>query len=113
MDNCIFCKIAAGQIASKTVYQDDQVVAFRDVNPQAPVHVLVIPKKHIESLNTISANDSALVSHIHQVIQKVAAAEKLEEGFRVITNIGKNGGQSVPHLHYHVMGGRPMTWPPG
>lgn len=89
-------------------------MAFRDVNPQAPVHVLVIPKKHIESVSSLSEDDNSLIAHIHQVIKKVAADEKItDSGYRVVTNIGKNGGQSVPHLHYHVMGGRPMTWPPG
>jgi histidine triad (HIT) family protein len=113
-NSCIFCKIAAGQVASKTVYQDDHVMAFRDVNPQAPVHILVIPKKHIESLHTLRDDDGALVSLIHGAIRKVAAAEKLgENGYRVVTNIGQDGGQSVAHLHYHVLGGRAMKWPPG
>jgi histidine triad (HIT) family protein len=101
-------------VASKTVFQDEQVMAFRDVNPQAPVHVLVIPKKHIESVSSLSEEDNSLIGHIHQVIKKVAQAEKItDSGYRVVTNIGKNGGQSVAHLHYHMMGGRPMTWPPG
>ena len=88
-------------------------MAFRDVNPQAPVHVLVIPKKHIENIAAIEESDGEILAQIHRCIRKVAQMEELAEGFRVVVNTGQNGGQTVPHLHYHVVGGRPMKWPPG
>lgn len=114
MSDCIFCKIAAGQIATKAVYEDRDVVAFRDVNPQAPVHVLVIPKKHIERLSTLQEDDWPLLVALGRAAVEVARQENLaKDGFRVVTNDGKNGGQTVSHLHLHVLGGRPMTWPPG
>lgn len=114
MIDCIFCKIAAGQIKAAIVYQDDNVVAFRDNNPQAPVHILVVPKKHIQSVAALSEADMPLVQEMHRAIQVVAKAEKIiETGFRVTTNSGKDAGQTVPHLHYHVMAGRRLTWPPG
>jgi len=111
--DCIFCKIAAGEIPSTIVYEDDQCVAFRDANPQAPTHVLVIPKEHIQSVAEITPENSAVVAHIFEVIAKVAKQEGLDEGYRVVSNIGERGQQSVPHLHFHILGGRDMTWPPG
>jgi histidine triad (HIT) family protein len=114
MNSCIFCKIVAGQIGANIVLQDESVMAFRDVNPQAPVHILIIPKKHIEHVAALSADDASLLAALQRAIQQVAKSEKiLESGFRVVTNTGKDGGQSVSHLHYHVMGGRSMSWPPG
>ena len=115
MEDCLFCKIAAGQIPSAKVYEDDLVYAFRDISPQAPTHVLVIPKKHIKSVTEISpSEDKELLSRIFEVIGIVAKQEGIDkDGFRVVSNIGENGQQSVPHLHFHVIGGRSMQWPPG
>lgn len=114
MEDCLFCKIAAGEIPSTKVYEDELVYAFRDINPQAPTHVLVIPKKHIKSVLEIAPEDKELLSRIFEVIGIVARQEGIaEDGFRVVSNIGENGQQSVPHLHFHVIGGRSMQWPPG
>lgn len=110
---CIFCKIAAGEIPSNKVYEDDKVLAFYDLEPQAPVHFLVIPKVHIPSAAAITEENSAIVAHIYTVIAKLAAELKLKQGFRVVTNAGEQGGQTVQHLHFHVLAGRDMTWPPG
>lgn len=110
---CIFCKIASGEIPSNKVYEDEQVLAFYDLEPQAPIHFLVIPKEHIPSAAAITAENSAIVAHIYEVIAKLAAEFKLENGFRVVTNCGEQGGQTVQHLHFHVLAGRDMTWPPG
>ena len=111
--DCLFCKIAAGQIPSNKVYEDDQVLAFYDIDPQAPVHFLVIPKEHISGADAITAENSAVVAHIYEVIAKVAKELKLENGFRVVSNVGADGGQTVPHLHFHVLAGRSLAWPPG
>ena len=113
MSDCIFCKIAAGEIPSKKAYEDETVMAFYDLEPQAPVHVLVIPKAHIQSAAAITPENSAVVAHIFEVIAKVADELGLKEGFRVVTNSGVSAGQSVPHLHFHLLGGRDFTWPPG
>jgi histidine triad (HIT) family protein len=115
MSDCIFCKVAAKEIPSTVVYEDEQVVAFKDLEPQAPVHVLVIPKKHVESVAAFSAGDKELAAHIlveviPQLARELGVAEK---GFRVVTNTGDEGGQSVKHLHFHLLGGRSMQWPPG
>lgn len=110
---CIFCKIASGEIPSNKLYEDEQVLAFYDLEPQAPIHFLVIPKEHIPSAAAITAENSAIVAHIYEVIAKLAAELKLENGFRVVTNCGEQGGQTVQHLHFHVLAGRDMTWPPG
>ena len=115
MADCIFCKIAQKEIPSTLVYEDDMVVAFRDLEPQAPQHVLVIPKKHVESLLALKEEDKALVSHIlvdviPELAQKLGIAEK---GFRVVANTGEEGGQTVKHLHFHLLGGRSMQWPTG
>lgn len=110
---CIFCKIASGEIPSNKLYEDEQVLAFYDLEPQAPIHFLVIPKEHIPSAAAITAENSAIVAHIYEVIAKLAAELKLEGGFRVVTNCGEQGGQTVQHLHFHVLAGRDMTWPPG
>ena len=113
MADCIFCKIAAGEIPSTKVYEDDLCLAFRDLNPQAPTHILVIPKDHIQSVDEIDASNEAVVGHIFSVIAKVAKDEDLDKGYRVVSNIGEQGQQTVPHLHFHIIGGRDMTWPPG
>ena len=110
--DCVFCKIVDKDIPSDTIYEDDQIIAFNDLDPQAPIHFLVIPKKHITSLATLDESDSDLVAKIMLVIQKLAKENNLE-GYRVVTNIGEDGGQSVPHLHFHVLGGRAFHWPPG
>ena len=113
MENCLFCKIVNGNIPSTKVYEDELVLAFRDIAPQAPTHILVIPKQHIGSVAEVTGENSAVVAHIFEIIAKVAAAEGLEKGYRVVSNCGPQAGQSVPHLHFHVLSGRDMTWPPG
>lgn len=110
---CVFCEIAAGNIPSKKLYEDDRVLAFYDLDPKAPVHFLVIPKEHIESVAKITPENSAIVAHIYEVIAQLAAEQKLEGGFRVVTNCGEDGGQTVGHLHFHVLAGRSLAWPPG
>lgn len=109
MENCLFCKIVAGQIPSTKVYEDDAVLAFRDINPLAPVHVLVIPKAHIADTNGITAENSALIAHIFEVIPRIAAAEGLVNGYRVVSNCGPDSGQMVPHLHFHILGGKSLA----
>ena len=109
MSDCLFCKIISGQIPSNKVYEDDLVFAFRDINPQAKTHVLIVPKAHIASAADINAENSAVVAHIFEVIPKIAAAEGLTNGFRVITNSGPDACQSVHHLHFHVLGGEQMS----
>lgn len=107
--DCIFCKIAAGEIPSTKVYEDDTVLAFKDINPLAPVHILVIPKTHIESVAEITAENSAVVAHIFEVIAKVAKEQGIDkDGFRVVSNCGENGCQSVKHLHFHILGGKKL-----
>ena len=107
--DCIFCKILAGDIPSAKVYENEWVYAFRDINPQAPVHVLVIPKTHIPSADAISAENSAIVARIFEAIPAIAAAEGLTNGYRVLTNCGEDGCQSVKHLHFHVLGGKKLS----
>ena len=109
MENCLFCKIVKGDIPSTTVYEDELVLAFRDIAPQAPTHILVIPKAHIGSVAEITAENSAVVAHIFETIAKVAAAEGLEKGYRVVSNCGEHGCQSVKHLHFHILGGAQLT----
>lgn len=114
MDDCIFCKIVSGAIPSQRVFEDDQVLALRDINPQAPVHILLMPKKHIASLVDMSDSEAPLLGRIIVVATRLARKEGLgERGFRLLTNAGPEGGQAVPHLHFHLLGGRQMTWPPG
>lgn len=105
MSDCLFCKIIAGEIPSTKVYEDETVYAFRDINPQTPVHILVIPKTHIESAAAITDENKALVADCFAAIAKIARAEGLDSGFRVVTNIGDDGGQTVHHLHFHILGG--------
>lgn len=112
MTACLFCKIAAGIIKSDIVFEDDKVLAFKDINPQAPVHVLVIPKQHIATLNDLE--NSELAAHLMQSVVYIAKQQGLaDDGYRVNINCNKNGGQDVYHLHLHLLGGRQMTWPPG
>lgn len=112
--DCVFCKIASGEIKSDIIYEDDDVIAFNDQNPQAPIHFLVIPKKHIESADALSKEDSDLLGKIFAVIQKITKDLGVnEKGYRIVSNVGSDGGQSVPHLHFHVMAGRVMEWPAG
>lgn len=111
MDDCIFCKIVNGDLPSNKVYEDDLVVSFHDISPLAPVHVLTIPKKHIASVLEIGEEDKELIGHIHLVLQKVAKQMGVDEsGFRVVTNVGVHGQQTVKHLHYHLLGGRQLQW---
>ncbi len=111
--DCVFCKIVSGEFSSNTLYEDDDVLAFKDLDPQAPVHFLVIPKRHIESCDKLSEDNAKLLSKIFSVIRKLGEEQGLENGYRVITNVGEDGGQSVKHLHFHVLGKRKLLWPPG
>ena len=111
--DCLFCKIAAGEIPAKKVYEDEQVYAFYDIEPQAPVHVLLIPKTHIASAAEITAENSAVVAHIFEVAAQIAKELGLDDGFRIVSNCGDSAGQTVKHLHFHLMGGRTFTWPAG
>ncbi|MFO0757977.1 MAG: histidine triad nucleotide-binding protein [Byssovorax sp.] len=111
---CLFCKIAAKQIPSKVVFEDDEVLAFHDINPGAPTHVLVIPKRHVASIDEATAEDAALLGKLLLACQRAAREAGItQSGFRVVSNTGPNAGQSVFHLHFHVLGGRAMAWPPG
>ncbi len=112
MSDCLFCKISAGEIPSAKVYEDELCYAFSDIAHQAPTHFLVIPREHIASVSGVNAGNSAVVAHIFEVIAKVTAELGIES-YRVVSNIGEQAGQSVPHLHFHVLAGRDMTWPPG
>ncbi len=109
MSNCLFCRIIAGEIPSAKVYEDDTVLAFRDIAPQAPTHILVIPKAHISGVSAITPENSAVVAHIFEVIPQIAAAEGLTEGFRVVSNCGDHAGQTVHHLHFHILGGQQLS----
>ena len=113
MEDCIFCKIANHVIESKYAYEDELISAFYDTDPQAPVHVLIVPKKHIGSLDEATDEDAEVLSHIMLKIKEIAAKEGLENGYRVVINTGEDGGQSVHHLHFHLLGKRSMNWPPG
>lgn len=113
MSDCIFCKIASGQIPAKLVYEDDQIAAFHDLEPQAPVHVLIIPKKHIDSLDHMTAEDAGLIGHLMNQIKDIAKELGVENGYRVVSNCGPDALQSVQHLHFHLLGKRRMAWPPG
>lgn len=112
--DCLFCKIIAGEIPSSKVYEDDLVYAFNDISPAAPTHVLIIPKKHISSANELNEENAAIVSHIFLVAAKIAKRLGIaENGYRIVNNCGKDGGQTVGHLHFHLLGGRNLGWPPG
>lgn len=111
--DCLFCKIINGEIPSNKVYEDDQVFAFRDIEPQAPTHILIIPKQHIKSAAEIDESNSSVVAHIFEVAAKIAKQEGLDDGFRIVNNCGDLAGQTVKHLHFHLMGGREFGWPAG
>jgi len=114
MSECLFCKIARNEIESSKVLETDTVLAFNDINPQAPVHVLVIPKKHINSITKVEVEHASLISDIIEAIKKIAKEKGVDEsGFRIVVNHGADSGQAVPHLHFHVLGGRHLNWPPG
>ena len=114
MDNCLFCKIAEGKIPSKIVYQDEDVVAFEDTNPQAPYHILLIPRRHIASMADLTEEDGTLLARLFMVAAKLAHKLGFDEsGYRFVTNVGPDAGQSVFHLHFHLLGGRKFAWPPG
>lgn len=113
MADCLFCKIASGELDSDRVAETDRVLAFKDINPGAPTHVLVIPKEHIGSVDEISDSHGDLLAEMFTTMSEVAASAGLSGGYRVVTNIGPEAGQSVPHLHFHVLGGRTLSWPPG
>ena len=111
--NCLFCKIIAGSIPSTAVYEDEQCYAFADLHPQAPVHVLVVPREHISSLDETDPGDSALLGHLLWAAEEIAHARNLANGYRLVINTGEEAGQTVQHLHVHLLGGRPFAWPPG
>ncbi len=113
MPDCIFCKIASRELPSDIIYEDDEIVVFRDNAPQAPEHVLIIPKRHIASLDEVSGEDAALLSHIMLKVKDIAADLGLKDGYRLVNNCGEDGQQTVKHLHFHLLGKRKMTWPPG
>lgn len=109
MNDCLFCKIIAGEIPSNKVYEDDRVLAFRDIAPQTPTHILVIPKVHISGVSGVTAENSDVVAHIFEVIAQIAAAEGLTGGYRVVSNCGEDAGQTVHHLHFHILGGKKLA----
>ena len=113
MSDCIFCKIAAGEIPSKKAYEDDKVLAFYDLDPQAPTHILVIPKEHIKWAYDVTEENCGVIAHIFSKIPEIAKSQGLENGFRVVNNCGEDGMQTVKHLHFHLLGKRKMQWPPG
>lgn len=113
MEDCIFCKLANGEIPTDMVYEDDRIACFRDADPQAPVHVLMVPKRHITSLDDLTEEDSDLLGYMMIKIKDIAAGEGLENGYRAVINCGEDGQQTVKHLHIHILGKRKMTWPPG
>lgn len=113
MADCLFCKIAAGEIPSDNVYKSENVVAFRDINPAAPTHVLVIPVRHVASAADLGESDGDLLAELFRTMASLAESEGLSNGWRVVTNVGADAGQSVHHLHFHLIGGRTMSWPPG
>ncbi|MGH2756132.1 MAG: histidine triad nucleotide-binding protein [Actinomycetota bacterium] len=113
MADCLFCKIAARELGSEIVTETDNVLAFKDINPGAPTHVLVIPKEHITSAQELDSAHAALLAEMFGVMADIAAGAGLDRGHRLVTNVGPDAGQSVHHLHFHVLGGRPMSWPPG
>ena len=109
MSNCLFCKIVAGEIPSNKVYEDDKILAFRDIAPQAPTHILVVPKAHIADCNGITAENSDVIAHIFSTIPQIAKAEGLDSGYRVVSNCGEDAGQTVQHLHFHILGGKKLA----
>ncbi len=113
MSDCLFCKIVAGEIPSTKIYEDETVYAFADIDPQAPFHAIVIPKQHVASAAEITAENSALIARVFEAVAKIAKQENLEKGFRVVNNCGADGGQTVGHIHFHLLARRNLAWPPG
>ncbi len=114
METCIFCKIVNNEIPCDKLFEDDKVIAFRDINPEAPFHAIIVPKKHIVSLNEIKDEDLEILSHILIVVKQIAKEAGISEnGYRLVNNCGSDGGQTVPHLHFHLLGGKKLNWPPG
>ena len=113
MDDCLFCKIIAGNIPAKTVYEDDKVFAFEDINPKAPTHVLIVPNRHVAGLKEATPEDAETLGYCQLVAAKIGRERGIEDGYRTVYNVGPRAGQSVFHLHLHLLGGRDMTWPPG
>jgi histidine triad (HIT) family protein len=113
MSDCLFCKIIAGEIPSKKVYEDELAFAFEDIKPAAPTHILIIPKRHFSGLNTATAEDAVIIGHLHLVAAKLGRERKIEDGYRTVFNVGPRSGQTVFHLHLHLVGGRDLSWPPG
>ncbi len=114
MDNCLFCKIVAGEIPATKVFEDEFTLAFRDIDPKAPTHILVIPKEHYQDMHDIPAEENQLFGKIMSTVSQVVKSEKLiEKGYRLVVNSGNDGGQAVPHIHVHILGGRSLQWPPG
>ncbi len=113
MCNCLFCKIGAGEIPAEVVFEDDKLIAFKDIEPQAPVHILVIPKKHIESLDDVKLEDVELLGHIMNKVKDIAKDMGITNGYRLVSNNGEDAFQTVKHLHFHILGQRSLNWPPG
>ena len=114
MDNCLFCKIIKGDIPCEKIYENDLLLCFRDINPEAPQHVLIIPKKHISNINELEAQDASIISEVYLAAKNIAKILCIKDtGYRVVTNCGEDGGQTVNHIHFHLLGGRQMKWPPG
>ena len=113
MSDCLFCKIIAGKIPSKKVYEDEQVYAFEDIKPAAPTHILIIPKRHFAGLDKAEAEDAAIIGYCNLIAAKLGRERNIEDGYRTVLNVGPRSGQSVFHLHLHLIGGRDLTWPPG
>ncbi len=110
---CIFCRIMEGKSPASIVYEDNEITAFEDINPQAPIHIVLVPKKHIPGVRDLSQNDAHLIGKIYLAAQRIAQEKEIENGFRIVVNTGEDAGQSVFHLHFHLLGGRRMKWPPG
>jgi histidine triad (HIT) family protein len=113
MDDCLFCKIIAGEIPSKKVYEDDRVFVFEDIKPVAPTHVLIVPKRHFAGLNVAEATDAEIIGYCHLIAARIGRERQIENGYRTVLNVGPGSGQSVFHLHLHLIGGRHLAWPPG
>lgn len=113
MSDCLFCKIVAGEIPSTKIYEDEYVYAFADIAPQAPFHAIIIPKEHIASADEITAENSMLIAKVFEAVAKISKAENLEKGYRVVNNCGEEGGQTVGHIHFHLLARRNLAWPPG
>ena len=111
--DCLFCSIVSGEVPSKKIYEDDAVYAFYDIDPQAPFHAIIIPKTHISSANDITADNSALIARVFEAAAIIAKENNLESGYRIVNNCGTDGGQTVGHIHFHLLGGRMLAWPPG